>query len=165
MQWFELLYVMLPAYAANMAPVLCRKLPWSAPVDFGMRVRGERLLGAHKTWRGFVCGVCAALLTGLIMQVYWPFDIHLIYWSLLAGSGALFGDSVKSFFKRRRSIESGKPWIPFDQLDYSIGALLFGAIIFFPGWFEAIFIIGASLVLHVVVNHVAFWLKIRDEKW
>lgn len=161
----ELLYLMLPAYAANMAPVLCRRIPWNTPVDLGMSWKGSRLLGAHKTWRGYVCGILAALFVGVCMQAYWPFDFSLVQWSLFTGVGALLGDSVKSFFKRRLKVNPGLPWVPFDQLDYSIGALALGAFVFFPGWGEAVFIVIASFFLHIVVNHCAYWLRIRNEKW
>ena len=43
---------------------------------------------------------------------------------LLLGSGALIGDAVKSFFKRKEGIKPGNRFIPWDQLDYSIGSLV-----------------------------------------
>jgi len=43
--------------------------------------------------------------------------------------GALLGDIVESFFKRRKGIERGKDWIPFDQLDFIIGVLFLSFII------------------------------------
>jgi CDP-2,3-bis-(O-geranylgeranyl)-sn-glycerol synthase len=42
----------------------------------------------------------------------------------LLGLGAMAGDAAKSFFKRRLGIAPGHPWIPFDQIDFQIGALL-----------------------------------------
>jgi CDP-2,3-bis-(O-geranylgeranyl)-sn-glycerol synthase len=38
--------------------------------------------------------------------------------------GALFGDIVESFFKRRIGKERGESWYPFDQLDFVLGALI-----------------------------------------
>jgi CDP-2,3-bis-(O-geranylgeranyl)-sn-glycerol synthase len=43
------------------------------------------------------------------------------------GFGALFADAVESFFKRRAGIGPGKTWVPFDQIDYIIGGLVFVA--------------------------------------
>jgi hypothetical protein len=40
------------------------------------------------------------------------------------GFGAVAGDAAKSFFKRRLAIAPGSPWIPFDQLDFAVGALV-----------------------------------------
>jgi CDP-2,3-bis-(O-geranylgeranyl)-sn-glycerol synthase len=157
----QLFYLMIPAYVANMAPVFVRKFPWSAPVDFG-----TGLLGSHKTWRGFIAGVSAALIVGTVMShVYWPFGFSGIKWGLAAGFGALLGDSVKSFFKRRLNISPGKPWIPFDQIDYSIGAIALGSFVFFTGWLNALIIIIVSSAGHIIVNHIGYYLGIREVKW
>ena len=83
----------------------------------------------------------------------------------LLGFGALFGDSVKSFFKRRLSIKPGRPFIPLDQLDYSIGSLLFVSIIFIPSWQAILTIIIANFILHIIANHLAYYLKLSDVKW
>ena len=42
--------------------------------------------------------------------------------------GALIGDIIESFFKRRVGIERGKNWIPFDQLDFILGVLFFSFV-------------------------------------
>jgi CDP-2,3-bis-(O-geranylgeranyl)-sn-glycerol synthase len=34
------------------------------------------------------------------------------------------GDAVKSFLKRRAGIRPGRPWIPFDQIDFVVGELV-----------------------------------------
>ncbi len=166
MSILELLYLMLPAYFANMAPVFVRRIPWNAPMDFGFSLGGIRLFGANKTWKGFVAGIVLALMAGLAMAVvYWPFAFSPLLWSLLAGSGALIGDVIKSFFKRRVGIKPGAPWIPFDQLDYSVGALALGSFVFFPGWLNAVFIVIISVFGHIVINQVGYYLGIRDVKW
>jgi len=48
-----------------------------------------------------------------------------LLFGFLMGFGALLGDMTKSFFKRRLGYAPGKPFIPFDQLDFVVGALLF----------------------------------------
>jgi CDP-2,3-bis-(O-geranylgeranyl)-sn-glycerol synthase len=47
------LYFFLPAYAANMAPVLVRGRfeALAVPMDGGRSLGGVRILGDHKTWR------------------------------------------------------------------------------------------------------------------
>jgi len=40
------------------------------------------------------------------------------------GLGAIFGDALKSFFKRQKNIPPGQPWFPFDQLDFVVGGAL-----------------------------------------
>jgi len=39
--------------------------------------------------------------------------------------GALIGDIIKSFFKRRIGKKRGQDWIPFDQIDFILGVLFF----------------------------------------
>jgi CDP-2,3-bis-(O-geranylgeranyl)-sn-glycerol synthase len=42
----------------------------------------------------------------------------------LLGVGVIAGDALKSFFKRQRGVPSGHTWVPFDQIDYAVGAIL-----------------------------------------
>ena len=83
----------------------------------------------------------------------------------LIGLGALTGDLVKSFFKRRLGFEPGAKFVPFDQTDFVVGALLFIMPIF--GLTLKIFFVSLllSFMLHIIVNHLAFYLRIRNEKW
>jgi len=50
---------------------------------------------------------------------------HPLLPGFLMALGALVGDSVKSFFKRRVDIAPGESWLFFDQLDFFLGASLF----------------------------------------
>jgi len=43
----------------------------------------------------------------------------------LSGLGALAGDAIKSFFKRQVNVPPGKSWVPFDQIDYIVGGIVF----------------------------------------
>ena len=159
-------YALIPAYVANMLPILARKIPGNYPMDFNLRLRGKRVLGDHKTWKGFFSGVIGGTLAGIVLlQIYWPFSFSAISWSIAVSAGALLGDAAKSFFKRQIGIMPGNPWIPFDEIDFTIGALALGSIVYFPGWETAIAVIVISGVGHVIVNHVSFYLGLRTEKW
>lgn len=168
----ELTYFMLPAYAANMAPILSRKFKHNLPLDFNLKFQGKRLLGSHKTVLGSIFGVVSAvIITFLQHSIFTKTGFGLIDYSewlrigLLFGAGAIFGDVAKSFFKRRFNILPGKSWFPFDQIDFVVGALLSVSFAYFPGWFESLIIIIISGLGHIIVNHSAFYLKIRKEKW
>ncbi|HSX05849.1 MAG TPA: CDP-archaeol synthase, partial [Candidatus Saccharimonadales bacterium] len=67
------LWFFLPAALANGVPVLVVKIPGlaklEAPMDFGLSYRGKRILGAHKTWRGFIAGVLTSILTLWLQQL------------------------------------------------------------------------------------------------
>ena len=127
-----ILWYFLPAFVANMTPVFVRRVRLlDTPVDFGVKFHGERLLGEHKTWRGLAFGVLAGTLIFLLQQcVVVPFalfDYQQMPWILgaLLSSGALLGDLLKSFIKRRIHIKPGTSWYGFDQIDYIVGGLVF----------------------------------------
>lgn len=95
----------------------------------------------------------------------------------VVGSVALVGDAFESFLKRRKGHERGAPWIPFDQLDFVVFGLL-GMLLAAPllpdGWvFQALFgdwvvlvtlIVGTPL-LHLLVNRIGYWLKLKEVPW
>jgi len=170
------IYIMLPAYFANMAPVMVKKVNLFAfPVDFNKKINNNPILGKNKTFRGLIFGVIFAVIIAYFQFLLNNFEFFknisfLDYqnWLLLGflmGFGALTGDVIKSFFKRRAGIAPGKKFIPFDQTDFVIGALLFITPIF--DLTLKIFAVALilSFVLDILVNHIAFYLKIRNEKW
>jgi len=168
---FKALYFFLPAYFANMAPVIFRKIPiLSIPVQ-------EKWFGKNKTWRGLVIATIIGTLVfwaqkSLYSQGgFWEevalidYSGHTILLGFLLGFGAILGDMVESFYKRRRNIAPGKPWIPWDQLDFVIGAIALSAFVYVPKIEVIIILLLASPVLHIIVNHIAYWLKIRKSKF
>jgi len=170
-------YFFLPAYVANMAPVLFRRtIPSLAiPIDNNTTWRGKPILGKNKTWNGVVVAILFGYLVFLVQsslhaagfQVLSLADYALLPWwtGALMGFGAIAGDAVKSFFKRRVDVASGKPWIPFDQIDFVIGGLLLTSMVYLPSWYVVLILIVGSPLLHILVNHLAFFLHIRGEKW
>lgn len=170
------LYLMLPAYFANMAPVMVKKIKlFDYSIDFNKTFCNKPILGKNKTFRGLIFGVIFAVIIAylqfLAYNAYFFKNISFfdyknwLLFGLLMGLGALTGDLVKSFFKRRLGIKPGEKFVPFDQTDFVAGALAFVMPIFNLTFriFAASLLL--SLVLHIVVNHIAFYLRIRNEKW
>lgn len=163
-----LLYV--PAMIANMAPVFASKygvLSWlNKPIDFGFSIHGKRILGDNKTIRGFVIGVSAAAIAGIVLFSVTnnkPYDYFpsSFFYSTATGLGALVGDSVKSFFKRRINIAPGSLWIPFDQIDFVLGAT-FAAIFFVEiSFVNIVFAIILFGFLSYAVSVIGFALHIK----
>jgi CDP-2,3-bis-(O-geranylgeranyl)-sn-glycerol synthase len=120
--WFLVFF--LPAYVANMSPVFVRKVNvLNYPIDGGVTLRGHPLLGKNKTWRGLIFGTLMGGLTGGIMQLS---GLDFVWWhGFILGFAALLGDALKSMAKRQVGIRPGGRWMPFDQLDYMVVALLF----------------------------------------
>ena len=131
-------WIVIPIYVANASAVI---VGGGTPIDFRKTWRdGHRILGDGKTWRGLFAGTFLGMTAGFGLVVGakylntngyaylgltdfegFPFMILLLF-SLCFG--ALFGDLVESFFKRRIGKDRGQDWIPFDQLDFLIGALV-----------------------------------------
>lgn len=152
---------MLPVYMANNCATL---FGGGRPIDGGRHFPdGRRILGDHKTVRGFVFGITGGVLTGVAEAVAAPYLAPYI--GPLAGgeaflqpsavalvalsTGALLGDLVKSFFKRRLKIESGAMLPVADQLDFVLGAWALAAILA-PAWFFGHFttgVLACALVL------------------
>lgn len=160
-----------------MGASMSRFLPVPAlPIDAGHTWRGKRILGDHKTWRGVITGMIAGTaffyLQQWLYQSYdWAHDISLLDYSsasivfpLLLGAGALIGDMVKSIAKRQFGIAPGVSWMPFDQIDYVLGAAGFVSLSVVPTWQ----MIGTALVvgfsLHILVNLIAYSLRIQKNK-
>jgi CDP-2,3-bis-(O-geranylgeranyl)-sn-glycerol synthase len=145
--FFFMIFFFFPAYMANLFPIIFAKIipKWDTPADFGRKYRNKRILGKNKTIRGFVTGTFCGLLTGILqyylvtnniislkLTIYHSLNRTLIL-SFLLGFGALFGDAVKSFFKRQININEGKPWLPFDWMDHAVGSILLSFWYFNPG--------------------------------
>jgi len=159
-----LVYLMLPAYLANMAPPFTRFWRgWNRPIS-------SKWLGDHKTVMGFIAGLTVAMVTTFVQStIPWREDL-LPYarWPLLGmafGLGAMGGDTLKSLLKRLTGIPPGRPWIPMDQLDFVLGSLLLIAPFAHVGWPDIAVILLVSFLGDIAVNHLSYALGIRETKW
>jgi CDP-2,3-bis-(O-geranylgeranyl)-sn-glycerol synthase len=162
--FLALLVFMLPAYAANMAAPFVRFWKgWNPPID-------ARRLGSHKTVLGFVAGVGAAVLAAFLLSLAGEPALaddpgRWLSFGLLMGLGAMAGDALKSFFKRRLHVAPGRPWVPFDQLDFQVGALLVAG---HRGRLQALdvaVILCFGFLADLAVNRLAYRLRIKDTPW
>ncbi|MEM4500149.1 MAG: CDP-2,3-bis-(O-geranylgeranyl)-sn-glycerol synthase [Candidatus Woesearchaeota archaeon] len=158
------IWFLLPAYIANSTPVLVYKLPvLNVPVDFNRKLNGKPIFGTHKTWRGLVFGILfGMIITYLQAILYQNFEFikkisiydyeNAFLFGFLMSFGALFGDLVKSFFKRRVGIREGKDWPIFDQIDFIVGALVFTLPYFEKSFIFIFSCFFISIVLHIFTN-------------
>lgn len=173
-------YLVLPAYLANMAPPIFGRLGWlksaNEPVDGGMKLGQDYLFGKTKTWRGIIAAVIFGALTAGIQAWLYDFgffrNISLVdyrhdffIFGILAGLGAILGDLVKSFFKRRLHITSGGTWPVFDQLDFIAGFFIFTWWIVRPEWLIIIAVCLMTLILHPITNILAYIFKFKKVWW
>lgn len=197
----EALWLFLPAYIANMTPPVAAKVfpKWDAPIDGGRTHRdGRPVLGKSKTWRGLWTGAVVAALVAaaqsLVHRTDWALSDfgYAAFGNVLApvaigfslGFGAVAGDAVKSYFKRRTGRQGGAPWVPFDQLDFVVFGLaaafltttvlfLTGAaehwflegFVYGDGWVRLLIVLLVTPVLHLLVNVLAYKLGFKEVPW
>jgi len=174
------LWFLLPAAIANATPIFAARIPflsaWSTPIDGGRQWRGKRLLGDNKTWRGLISGMAVATLVLYLQQLAvanlsWaeaaagPVDyanLPVLLLGPLFGLGALGGDAIESFFKRRLGIKPGRSWIPFDQIDYILGGIVVSLpFVVLP--FEAyLAMLIVWFVAHLIASFTGWLLGLKE---
>ena len=170
-------WVMLPAYIPNNVAVVAGG---GRPIDAGRTWRGARLLGDGKTWRGTIFGTAAGLLVALLLnQLHstatgatgFGLPEFTIPAAVALPFGAMLGDILASFLKRRTGRERGASFPVVDQLDFVVVALALTAIVA-TDWFLATFTLPVLVVvflltplLHVSTNVIAYALGLKDEPW
>lgn len=178
---FSCLYFFLPAYFANITPPLSKRVGifnfLDKPVDGGKMFLGQPLFGNHKTWRGVICGLIVGFTTVLVQRGLYRFSaiqnisflnyrqINIFLLGLLFPGGAVFGDLLFAFVKRRLKLKPGTKFLPFDQTNYVIGAALFLSPFFEipPVVWISLFIL--SFFLHIIINRLGFYLGLHNARW
>lgn len=163
------LWFIAPAYIANSAPVI---INGKRPLDFGKKLGKNRILGDGKTIEGTFGGIAFGTLFGLLQiyaQDYLPASWNLIRLNntlvLLLSTGALIGDIVGSFIKRRFGITRGAHFPLFDQLTFLIAALLLSSIIYKPEIRMIVLLFILTPIVHWTSNNVAYILKLKKHPW
>lgn len=168
------LWLMIPSYLPNSSAVIFQG---EKPIDFGKNfIDNNRILGDGKTIRGFLGGSLCGTLVG-VFQIYLSkyvglpnFNKQVTIVAALA-IGALFGDILFSFIKRRLNLKRGHPFPLVDQIDFLIGSVFLVRFIF-PEWFFQTFTLDLLLiifiltpVLHVFINFLAYKIGKKEEPW
>lgn len=174
------IFFLLPAYFANMAPVIFNNMGWlnflAKPIDGGFKLNNDYIFGFNKTWRGLVSAIIVGvIITGIQSLLYSNsyfngislinYHRNWLVFGFCAGTGAILGDLIKSFFKRRVHIVSGKSWPVFDQLDFIIGFFVATYWLVMPNWQIVIIAFLITLILHPLTNIIAYFLKLKKVWW
>jgi len=186
----EALWFIFPAYLANSAPVDVSQIrflkKYGKPIDGGKTWRGKRIFGDGKTWRGLYAGIIAGTLMGLIQTTIQPSLANdysnlpqmTVALAFMMSLGALIGDMVESFLKRRLNLKPGAPLPLLDQLDFVFGAVFFawlwvvfstghitGAFENMLGWSRFLLILLITPLMHLITNFIAWAWKLKKDPW
>ncbi|MCX5666098.1 MAG: CDP-archaeol synthase [Candidatus Omnitrophica bacterium] len=161
----------LPAILKNGLAKLAR------PVDLGAEWNGREIFGKNKTWRGLLVGILAGIITaGIQALLFFKTDffkantlidyqkVNFIALGALMGGGALIGDLVKSFIKRRLDLPPGRPWFPWDQLDWIIGAIVLSSIVYVPPVRVALVAALLYVGVHLCSDRIVCYMGIKKRE-
>lgn len=172
----SVVYFYLPGAVANIGANIARFIPFfakmDAPIDGGFTWKGHRLVGEHKTWGGYWSGIFFGMTFGvlkvIVLDKYWPGNLFLqsdlvsgMFLMFLLSFGALTGDILKSVVKRLLNIPPHSAWIPFDEIDHTLMAMVLVKLFFGVEWSVFFAVIGLYFFLHLATNVIGFWLKIK----
>lgn len=174
----NMIWLMLPAYLASPAASIAIFLTGQGkPIDLNKKINNKRILGNGKTYKGFLCGVLIGIIAAILQNVlnFYYFNKLLPVFSLITvitlPLGAMLGDLIASFFKRRLGLKRGQAFPVLDQLDFVFGAWIL-TFIFASSWFIENFTLGIMLlsilftpILHLIVNIIGYRLGISREPW
>ncbi|MCZ2846220.1 MAG: CDP-archaeol synthase, partial [Candidatus Bathyarchaeota archaeon] len=140
------------------------------------QLEGYPVLGDHKTWRGIIAGITMGMSVTYIQR--WLYQcsffeensliaydkINIFIFGFLLSLGTVFGDLFFAFLKRRQNLPPGAPWIPFDQINYVVGAfvLLTPYLTIDIIYWTTILLI--TFLLHLVINYIGYRLGISRAK-
>ena len=150
------IYMYLPAYLANAAPVIAGG---GRALDGGRTWRdGRPILGSHKTVRGTASGMVVGVLVGVVQLD--PLR------GLLLSVGAVGGDLMVAFVKRRLGLRPGSPFPVADQLGFiAVAIALVSVLPPAPTWELVVAIVVATVPIHLITNLFAWLLKLKDNPW
>ena len=149
-------------FAANGAPVAAWRLlgdRWSRPVDGGRRAPdGRPWLGPSKTWRGLVAALA------LTPAVAWMLGLDAVT-GLLVASGAMAGDLLSSFLKRRRGLPSSAQALGLDQIPESLLPALLSAPRLGTAPLDWLLVVLAFMALELLVSRLLYRLRLRKRPY
>lgn len=196
MIFFLSMWIIFSAYLANAVAVPVSKGRQFHPIDGGRSFRGQRVFGDGKTVEGFLLasgigiagGLAQCLLSPLFLlpslawhdfygsilvprvdlEFYVTANVQALARALLFPPGAMLGDLLGSFIKRRLNIPRGAKAPVLDQLDFVAGTILLslvaipvGGSFFQLGIVYIVTILVLTPFIHRIVNKLAYKIKIK----
>ncbi len=149
-----------PSYVANAAPLV---FGGGRPLDADHKFwDGRPILGSHKTVRGFFAGIIAGSLVGLAESLI---DPRLALGGFAISLGAVLGDLLGAFVKRRLGMKPGRLFPVVDQLDFVLGALIISYPLLPMNPISILIVILVTPPIHLGTNLGAYFLGMKRTYW
>jgi CDP-2,3-bis-(O-geranylgeranyl)-sn-glycerol synthase len=175
------IWFFLPAGFANASPIYAANIPLlkklSYPLDFNLKYKGKIIFGKNKTWRGLILAIIVGIVTTslqhfLFIHSSWIRDlskpinyqtINYLLLGVLLGGGALIGDAVESFVKRRLGIKPGYSWFPYDQTDFIFGGIILSLFVVRLSVGTYIVILILWFFIHLLSSYIGYLSGLKDK--
>ncbi len=175
------IWFFLPAGLANVIPLYAMKIPYfknfNYPLDFNKTIKGKVIFGKNKTWRGAILAVIVGIVITSLQHFIYPHSnwirsrsgpvdyktINYILLGALLGGGAILGDAVESFAKRRLVIRPGSIWFPYDQIDYIVGGCVLSLFVVRFIVFRYLLILMVWFLIHFISSYLSLLTGIRNK--
>jgi CDP-archaeol synthase len=176
----KVLVVILPVVAAGIVHSAAIRFDWlpqlAKPLDFGMRLGGQPLLGANKTFRGpiimIVVSAASAWALSFWLNAGWlPHGFGFMaqperaaWLGAVMGLGYALGELPNSFVKRRLGIApggtpggiSGAICYMADQVDSVVGVVVLLGWVYAPPAGVLLALLAAGSIIHVVFDQCLY---------
>jgi len=123
---------------------------------------GRPVFGSHKTLRGLLAGIIAGSLVGLGESLV---DPRLALAGFAISLGAVSGDLLGAFVKRRLSVKPGGPLPILDQLDFVLGGLVLSFPFLPMSLVSVLIVVLVTPPIHLGTNLGAYLLGIKKTYW
>lgn len=162
MQIFKIIELLVLLTVANGTPVLAKRLlgdGFAYPLDGGAQFfDGRPLFGPSKTIRGLVFAVAATSLVAPLLGL-------TVGAGFLIGAGAMAGDLMSSFTKRRLAFKPSSRATGLDQIPESLIPVLLCWSEFSLTAADVAAVVGLFFVGEIALSRLLFRMQIRDRPY
>jgi hypothetical protein len=162
MQPSLILQLLILLLLANGTPVIVKRVLGSRlsyPIDGGVGfLDGQRLFGPTKTVRGVLSAMVATSVSAPIIGLDWIVG-------LMVGSGAMAGDLISSFMKRRLHLAPSSRATGLDQIPESLLPLLFCWSLLALTLADVVITVALFFIGEILLSRLLYKLRIRGHPY
>lgn len=159
MPYLELMLLLITANGVPIIASLVFGKRFDHPLDSGHNfVDGKPLFGSSKTIRGIILAVIFTGFSAVILGLSWEIG-------LLFGIGAMSGDLLSSFIKRRLGFETSSMALGLDQIPESLFPLVLVSPFIGLHWWQILLLVILFIVVELGLSRVLYRLHIRKRPY